>query len=150
MKPLSGNPRRRRLALLLALTACALQVLGCSLSSLVVCYRADRPPQIEFFAASCSCRQESLHSCGEHEAPGASCLAAACTDVHLGSPAALTATARRHRAPACSSRHSLSPEQSGTRMPGIAPQPAAESCGMAQATAPPVPARMSGGVRLRC
>ncbi len=101
MKPLNGNSRCRSLALFMALSSCALQVLGFSLPSLVVCYRADRSPQVEFFAGSCSCRQAARHSDCQHGAP---CLEAACTDIRLGAPAALIAAAIRHHAPAGSGR----------------------------------------------
>jgi len=145
-----GTPRWRRLALLMAVSYCAMQVLGFSLPSLVICYRADRPPQVEFFAGSCSCHEAARHADRQHDAPGSPCLEADCTDIHLGAPAALTAAASRHRPAAGISRHSLSPDSLATRAPGMAPQPAAGSGGTPQATAPPVRARLFAGVQLRC
>jgi len=105
MPLLTGKTRCPRLALLLALASCALQALGSALPSLVVCYRADRAPQVEFFSASCSCRQEARHSACAQETAGAPCLEAACTDIPLGSHAIINATAPRHRAPAGAIQH---------------------------------------------
>ena len=139
-----------RLAPLLALLACATQVFSLSLPSLVVCYRVDRPPQIEFFADSCACRQEARHFCGEHETTGAPCMEAACTDIPFGSYAVIHTAAFRQYAPASSQRHSLSHGQTATQTPCIAPQLVVGSGIMPQTTAPPIRASLSAGVQLRC
>jgi hypothetical protein len=150
MPLLNGKTSCPRLALLLALASCALQALGGALPSLVVCYRADRAPQVEFFAASCSCHQEARHSGCQHGVPGVPYLEAACTDIPLGSHAIINATAPRHRAPARNPRQSLSSEKAATQAPVIAPRLAVNNGGMPQTTAPPVGARLSSGVPLRC
>jgi hypothetical protein len=134
----------------MALSSCALQVLGFSLPSLVICYRADRPPQVEFFAASCSCHEAACRADRQHDASGSPCLEATCTDIHLGAPAAFTAAASRFRPAAGISRHSLSPDQVATRATGLALQAAAGSGGTSQTTAPPFRARLFAGVQLRC
>ena len=105
LMPLSiAKSHCRRLTLFLAFAACSLQVLSFSLPSLVVCFHDGRPPRVEFFTDSCSCRQEKGHSCGEHDQSGASCLESACLDVHLGSHSILAATVRPYRAHANGSR----------------------------------------------
>lgn len=88
----------RRTTLFLAFAACAIQALNFSLPSLVVCFQAGRPPQIEFFSDSCSCHCEDRHACGEREPSGASCLESACIDVHLDSDFMLADAARPFRA----------------------------------------------------
>jgi hypothetical protein len=150
MKPLNGTSRCRRLALLMALSSCALQVLGFSLPSLVVCYRADRPPQVELFADGCSCRQAACHSACQYDAPGAPCLEAACIDIHLGPPAMIAAAASRHHAPTASGRLDLVNERSMAMTGATAPQPARCRCGPPAASTPPLQLAMPAGSRLRC
>ena len=94
----------RRTTLVLAFAACAMQVLSFSLPSLVVCFQAGRPPQIEFFSDSCSCHREARHACGECEQSGASCLKSACVDIHLDSDFMLADAVRPYRALAGGSR----------------------------------------------
>lgn len=85
MKLRTGKFRRRSLLLALALTANVMQVLGGALPSRVVCLKADRPPQVEFFSGSCSCRQDEHHSCADRSQPCVPCLGERCTDIHLKS-----------------------------------------------------------------
>jgi hypothetical protein len=147
MKPLNGTSRCRRLALLLALSSCALQVLGFSLPSLVVCYRADRSPQVEFFAGSCACRQAARHSDCPHDAP---CLEVACTDIRLGAPAAIIAATIRHHAPAGSGRFHRVNERPMSLTGAMDPRPACLRRGSPGASAPPLLSVTPASSRLRC
>lgn len=150
MKPVNGTSRCRRLALLMALSSCALQILGSSLPSLVVCYRADRPPHIEFFTDSCSCRQATCHSDCRHEAPGSPRLETACTDIHLSAPAAITATASRHRPPAGCGRLNPVRERPMAITGATSPRLACHLRGSPGALAPPLLSVTPASSRLRC
>jgi hypothetical protein len=150
MKPLNGTSRCRRLALLMAFSSCALQILGFSLPSLVICYRADRSPQVEFFADSCSCRQAARHSDCQHDASAAPCLEAACTDIHLGAPAAITAAASRHHAPAGSGWLDPVNERPMAMTGATAHGPACHRLGSPGASAPPLLSVTPASFRLRC
>jgi hypothetical protein len=151
MNLLNGTSRCRRLALLMALSSCAWQFLGFSLPSLVVCYRADRPPQVEFFADSCSCRQAARPSDCSHETPGTPGLEAACTDIRLGAPAAITVGAGRHQSPAgCGRLHPMNERpvaMSGATSPR---RPACHRRGSPGASAPPLLAVTPASFRLLC
>jgi hypothetical protein len=150
MTPLIGIPRWRRLALLMAAASFALQVLGFSLPSLVICFRDGRPPQVEFFAASCSCREAARRADHPHDAPGSPCLETACTDIHLGAPAALTAAASRHRSPEGSGRRNLLNELPLSMTGVTIPRPACHSRGRPGAAAPPLLAVTFASSPLRC
>ncbi|MDD8012729.1 MAG: hypothetical protein PHX05_04550 [Acidobacteriota bacterium] len=141
---------RQRPWLVMAFSACALQVLGLYLPSLVICYRTDRPPQIEFFADSCSCRQTASHSGCQHAAPGAPCLEAGCTDIQLVAPAAITAAASRHHAPDGYGRPAPANERPVAMTGATIPRPASHRRGRSGAAAPPLLAAMAASSRLRC
>ena len=147
MKPLNGISRCRSLALFMALSSCALQVLGFSLPSLVVCYRADRSPQVEFFAGSCSCRQAAGHTDRQHGAP---CLEAACTDIRLGAPVAVIAAAIRHHSPSGSRRPDRVKERSMALTGALDPRSARHRRGGPGASAPPPLSVTLASPRLRC
>lgn len=88
-----GKPCRRPVLLVLALLANVMQVLGCTLPSLVICHKANQPPRLEFYSDSCSCSQEETHSACDRIGHGVPCLGEACTDIHLKSHVLLTARA---------------------------------------------------------
>jgi len=146
----TGTPRRRRVLLVLALTASVMQVLSCTLPSLVVCHRVDRAPRLEFFSDSCSCRQADPHSCSPRSGHDASCLEEDCTDVHLKSHLMLTARPLRMGAHLKGQRRILGQE---SPVPGDAfssRRPEADSRGLPRAESPP-PLSLPGlNSRLRC
>ena len=145
-----GEPRRRLVWLALALSASVMQVLGSSLPSLVVCYKADRPPRVEFFSNSCSCRQADIHSCSPQGGHGAPCLEEDCTDVHLRSHVLLAAPPL-HQRPFIRVRR-LTP-RSGWLMPGtaiISLRPEPNDRGAPRAEFPPPLSVLNANSPLRC
>ena len=106
-----GKPWDRRLWLVLAFLACFMQVLACALPSLVVCHKADRPPRLEFFSDSCSCRVEEIHSCTDQNEHGTPCLGEACTDIHLKSHSLVAARSHGPRVSLTGEQRASEPER---------------------------------------
>ncbi len=140
---------RQRLWLALAFMACVLQVLGLALPSLVVCYRTDRPPRVEFFSSSCSCRLEALHPGCQFDASGAPCLEASCTDLHLDSHPALTVAAPRHHAPGDLRQRLVAADRSAFGSAFLLLRLTSHRCGIAKMEGPPLVASFAAS-RLRC
>lgn len=150
MKPKIGKPCRRFVVLALALSACVMQVFCGSLPSLVVCHRGDRPPRVEFFSDSCSCRQEEIHSCSDQNKHAASCLGEACTDVHLKSHVLCTSRSQWRFAFEKSPRRSIEPERYACAYAAINLRPVADDRGAPRAESPPPLSLIYATFRLRC
>jgi hypothetical protein len=131
---------------MLAFSACILQALSGSLPSLVVCCKPDRPPHVEFFSDSCSCRQD-VASCRGNDDHAIFCVAEKCIDIHLVSPAALAAPLKWQRPPGAS-RAALGGTVP-TRTASAAFRLGFQGFGMPRA-APPLPSASCAISRLRC
>jgi hypothetical protein len=150
MQPMIGKPGRRALWLALALTASVIQVLGSSLPSLVVCQKVDRPPRIEFFSDSCSCRQKAIHSYFDQNGNGVFRFGETCTDIFLQSHALLAAAARRQCHSANGTRRTLGPERHSIGSGFLCPQPMPGCFRALKAEPPPSLSLSRTNSRLRC
>ncbi len=144
-----GKPARRAAWLALALSASVIQVLGCALPSWVVCHKEDRPPRVEFFSDSCSCRLEKIHSCSDRNGHGDPGLGASCIDVHLQSHILITARANRQSPSAKSPRPVAGSEACAPGSTFANPRPAAACGGLPRAKSPP-PLCLACADSLRC
>jgi len=145
-----GTPRRRRVLLVLAMTASVMQVFGSALPSLVVCHRADRPPRLEFFSDSCSCRQADPHSCSPRSGHDAPCLEEDCTDVHLKSHLLPASRPLRLGASLKGQRRVFGPEAPISGVALSSRRPAADERGLPRAESPPPLSPPGLNSRLRC
>ncbi|HUU05526.1 MAG TPA: hypothetical protein VMZ49_06560 [Patescibacteria group bacterium] len=150
MKPQIGKPCRRVVLLVLAFSASVMQVLGFSLPSQVVCQRADRPPRLEFFSDSCSCRHEEIPSCFDQNAHGVPCFGHACTDIHLKSPALLSASVCWNHTSVRGERCSPGVEPSLSEFAFFSLRPGPDDRGVSRAESPPPLSHLSVNSRLRC
>ena len=145
-----GKPRRRFALLALALSASVLQVLGGSLPSLVVCHKGDRPPRVEFFSDSCSCRQAEFHPCFDPDRKGVPCLGESCTDVHLKSHVLIADRSYWHRASDKSKRRAHGAEPGASGFASFSLRPVPGDRGAPRAASPPPLSLLFSGSRLRC
>jgi hypothetical protein len=150
MKSQTGKFRRRLPWLALALTASVLQVISCALPSLVVCHKGDRPPQVEFFSDSCSCRRMTVHAGSDRSGNGVHGLGESCTDVHLKSHVLLPARTLRHDVSVAGSRCLPGPERavSGSTVFRLRTLP--RHRGAPGAVSPPFPTFLFTTILLRC
>ena len=146
----TGKPLRRRLLSALALSASVMQVLGCALPSLVVCYKADRPPRVEFFSDSCSCHLEEIHSGSDRDGRGVPGLGGSCTDIHLNSHALFVARVNRQPASTPCPRHVSGSEAYAPGSVFANPLPAAATGGPPGAGSPPPFSLVCADSLLRC
>jgi hypothetical protein len=150
MKSQIGKSSRRLVLLALALSASVMQVLAFSLPSLVVCQRADRPPRLEFYFDSCSCSHEENPSCFDLSSRGIACFGHACTDIHLKSPALLSAAVRWNNTSVTGRQRSPGAEPGVSESAFFILRPGPENRGSPKAESPPPLSHLSVNSRLRC